>query len=115
MSELVALYLTSVFLIGALALLGRQNRRSGWRRKRRAFADDLLEAALQTPQRAPDTAAMHPGALTSDANAVFSMQLAKLQSHLAQHGSVAPGPELPEPAEAEVPAAVRHVPKRLAL
>lgn len=114
MSELVALYLTSVFLIGALALLGRQNRRSGWR-KRRAFADDLLEAALQTPQRVRDAATMHPGALTSDANAVFSMQLAKLQSHLAQHGSVAPGPELPAPAEAEVPAAVRHVPKRLAL
>ena len=92
MLELIALYVTSIFLIGALALLGRHNRSSGWHRRRSRLAEEIQETMenRRTPQT-PSTAGM--GALTPDASVRFSMQLAKLQSQLAMSGSVAPSPE----------------------
>lgn len=92
MLELASLYITSVFLIGALTLLGRRNQHAGWRRTRARLAEEIQDTMnqLRIPQSAAAAVGLLPGTLTPEANVTFSMQLAKLQSRLARHGSASP-------------------------
>lgn len=92
MLELASLYITSIFLIGALTLLGRRNQHSGWRRTRSHLAEEIQDTMdqLRIPQSAAAAVGLLPGALSPEATAVFSLQLAKLQSRLSRDGSAAP-------------------------
>lgn len=103
MSELVALYLTSIFLIGALLLLGRHNQHTGWRRKRGNLVKEIQETMenLRIPQPIASAAMLRPGVLTPEAKVTFSMQLLKLQSRLAAQGGPAPENGDREPAGAK--------------
>ena len=91
MLELASLYLTSILLIGALTLFGRRNQHAGWRRTRAHLAEEIQDTMdhLRIPQSAAAAVGLLPGALSPEANVTFSMQLAKLQSRLARHGSAA--------------------------
>lgn len=88
MLELVALYLTSIFLIGALTLLGRHNQHTGWRRHRGHLVEEIQDRmeSLRTPQPAAMATARLPGVLTPEAKVTFSAELANLQSRLARGG-----------------------------
>ena len=95
MLELIALYITSIFLIGALALLGRHNQHTGWRRQRGHLVEEIQDSmdSLRTPQPAATATARVSGVLTPEAKVVFSAQLVNLQSRLAAPGAV-PRPDV---------------------
>lgn len=113
MPELTALYLTSIFLIGALALLGRHNRSSGWRRKRSTLAQEIQETMEELRSQPPAATAGMPrgmpaGPQNAEAHVMFSTQLARLQARLAQRGLASPQKQALPEVETEVP--VRRVP-----
>ena len=94
MLQMVSLSLTSISMIGALFLMARHNRKSGWTRERHYLAEEIQETmdhliARQSTVAAP--VALRPeGLLTPEVAMSFSLQLAQLHSTLATQPSVAP-------------------------